>query len=255
MEDAEYDRMAQAEHTHWWYAATRALLAQELRPSLAPCGRVLDAGGGTGATGSWMAGTATVVAHDLVPAAVATYRRRHPAVTAGVASDITRLPFADASFDAVLCVTVLYHAAIPDPAAAVGELVRVTRPGGVVCLFEPGVRRLRRAHDRVTHAARRFSLADLRCLATDAGLHVERATGAHSYLVPPAAIKAVIERGRSASDLSNNEDGLGGVLARAAAAERALLRRVSLPAGLSVMVIARRPPVGGSAAQPPARTA
>ncbi len=232
--------MAETEHTHWWYAATRALLAQELGPRLTVGGCFLDAGGGTGATGSWMASSGTLIAADLKPEALAMYLARHPDAAAGVASDLTRLPFADASFDAVLCVTVLYHSAITDPAGAVRELVRVTKPGGVVCLWEPGVRRLRRAHDRVTHGARRFSLGDLGRLAVDAGLTIERATGAHSFLVPPAAIKAVIERGESASDLANNQGGLGGLLGRAAAVERAVVRRVSLPVGLSVMVIGRR---------------
>ena len=152
-----------------------------------------------------------------------------------------RQPFADGSFDAALCVTVLCHQSIPDPVVAVRELARVVRPGGVVCLWEPGVRRLRRAHDRVTHSARRFSLGDLRTAATQAGLVIERATGAYSFLVPPAAAKAVMERGRSSSDLDRHEGGLGGVLGRVASAERRLLRRVALPAGLSVLVVARRP--------------
>jgi hypothetical protein len=138
-----------------------------------------------------------------------------------------------------LCVTVLYHRSIPSPTAVVGELARVTRPGGVVCLMEPGVRRLRRAHDRVTHTARRFSLSDLRGLLTDNDMRVERATGAFSFLVPAAAAKAVVERGRMASDLDESPDGLGGVFGRMATAERALLRRVSLPAGLSVLAVGR----------------
>jgi SAM-dependent methyltransferase len=42
--------------------------------------------------------------------------------------DAEALPFAEASFDTVLCTFGL--CAIPDPAAAVGEMVRVLRPGG-----------------------------------------------------------------------------------------------------------------------------
>lgn len=241
MEDDEYRRMADTEYRHWWYAATRALLAQELGPRLPNNGLFFDAGGGTGATGSWMTSAGSVIAGDLVPSALATYVAAHPATTGAAACDLTRLPFVDGAFDAVLCVTVLYHAAIRNPAAAVTELARVTKPGGHVCLLEPGVRRLRRAHDRVTHGARRFALVDLRQLAIGAGLTIERATGAHSYLVPPATIKALFERGKSESDLASNEGGLGGVLARAAAVERAVLRRTSLPTGLSVVVIGRRP--------------
>jgi ubiquinone/menaquinone biosynthesis C-methylase UbiE len=241
VEAAEYRRMAEVEDSHWWYAATRALLDQELTPRLKPNGLFLDAGGGTGATGSWLSTRGRVVCADFEPKALVANRELHPGGFGFTAADLLRLPFASDAFDAVLCVTVLYHDLIPDPSAAVRELVRVTKPGGVVCLMEPGVKRLRRAHDRETHAARRFSRSDLRGVADHAGLHVERATGAHSYLVPPAAIKALIERGNSASDLDNNEGGLGGVLSRAARLERRILRRRALPFGLSVVVIGRKP--------------
>jgi hypothetical protein len=93
----------------------------------------------------------------------------------------------------------------------------------------------------VTHSARRFSVRDLRSAAVSAGLQVSRATGAYSFLVPPAAAKTLLERDRSTSDLDRHGSGLGGLLGGAAALERRVLRRVSLPAGLSVVVVARRP--------------
>jgi SAM-dependent methyltransferase len=157
-----------------------------------------------------------------------------------VAADINHLPFAPASFDAVLCVTVLCHRSIASPARAVGELARVLRPGGVLCLQEPGVRRLRRAHDRVTHTGRRFSRRDLAGLVGEAGLQLERSTGAYSFLVPPAAAKTLVERGETSSDLDRNPGGLGGVLGAAAALERRVLQRLDLPFGLSVLAVARR---------------
>jgi SAM-dependent methyltransferase len=240
MELDEYRRMADVEDRHWWYRSTRALLRQLLAERLPRGGRFLDVGAGTGATGAWLAEHGDVVAADFEPTALQLYRERHDALGL-VTSDVNRLPFADAAFDAVLCVTVLCHRSIPSPERAVGELARVVRPGGVVCLWEPGVRRLYRAHDRVTHTARRFSRADLAGLLTANGLEVETSTGAYSFLVPAAAVKTVVERGRTSSDLDRNEGGLGGTLSALAAAERRLLRHVRLPAGLSVTAIARRP--------------
>ena len=237
----EYRRMAEVESTHWWYEASRRLLRDLLEPRLVRGGTFLDAGGGTGATAAWMAEHGSLVAADFEPAALELNRELHPGTAGFAAGDLRHLPFADGSFDASVCVTVLYHSAVPRPLDAVRELARVTKPGGYVVLWEPGVRRLRRAHDRVTHTGRRFSLADLRMLATEAGLVVERATGAHSYLVVPAALKMLLERGDTSSDLDKHQGGLGGALTWVAASERRLLRRISLPFGLSVVVVARRP--------------
>jgi SAM-dependent methyltransferase len=45
------------------------------------------------------------------------------------------LPFEDNSFDLVTCQTVLMH--LRDPAAALREMIRVTRPGGLILVAEP----------------------------------------------------------------------------------------------------------------------
>lgn len=52
-----------------------------------------------------------------------------------VACDITRLPFEDASFDAILCSHVLEH--VPDDRRAMRELRRVLRPGGWALVMVP----------------------------------------------------------------------------------------------------------------------
>ena len=239
MELAEYRRMAEVEDTHWWYRSTRALLRQILSDRLEPGGRFLDLGAGTGATGAWLADLGRVVATDFEPMALAMHRELH-ARSEVVASDATYLPFDDDVFDAVLCVTVLCHRSIVNPAEAVAEMVRVVKPGGVVCLMEPGVRRLRRAHDRVTHTGRRFSRRDLAALLSSNGVHIERSTGAYAFLLPPAAIKMLIERGRSSSDLARNGSGLGGALSAIAGAERHVIHRLDLPVGLSALAIGRR---------------
>jgi SAM-dependent methyltransferase len=188
MELDEYRRMAAVEDSHWWYGATRELLRDVLGPHLVPGGRFLDLGAGTGATGSWMSEHGTLVAADFEPVALGLHRELHPA-SEPVACDAQALPFADGSFDAVLCVTVLCHRSIRAPIVPVREMARVVRPGGVLLLWEPGVRRLRRAHDRVTHTARRFSRRELSDLLVDAGLEVRRATGAYAFLVPAAAVR------------------------------------------------------------------
>lgn len=52
-----------------------------------------------------------------------------------LAGDALRLPFADASFDAVICSEVLEH--IPDYRSALMEIARVLKPGGRFCASVP----------------------------------------------------------------------------------------------------------------------
>jgi len=51
------------------------------------------------------------------------------------AGEVQTLPFPDHTFDLTTCQTVLIH--VPDPAAALAEMIRVTKPGGLVAVAEP----------------------------------------------------------------------------------------------------------------------
>ncbi|TML25430.1 MAG: methyltransferase domain-containing protein [Actinobacteria bacterium] len=55
-----------------------------------------------------------------------------------IQADAEHLPFVDEVFDATFCVATLHHAL--DLTAMVGEMARVTRPGGVVCALNEGTR-------------------------------------------------------------------------------------------------------------------
>jgi SAM-dependent methyltransferase len=243
MEAEEYERMAAAGATHWWYRATRQLLAQMNEPftrELGPSAVALDAGGGTGATGSWLASRCLTVLDDIETGALK-WAVADQSGFVGVRADLNHLPHVDNSFDVVLCVTALCHTMNPDPAAIVAEFGRITAPGGVVCLMEPGGRRLWRSHDDVTHTARRFSRSDLRTMLSAAGLDVIRATGAYLFLVPPAWLLGKLERGAAKSDVGRNESGMFGLFTGLAAIERRILRKRDLPGGLSVIAIGRKP--------------
>ncbi len=100
-----------------------------------PGERVLDLAAGTGTSSEpFAAAGATVVPTDLSLGMLRVGKQRRPALSF-VAADALQLPYADASFDAVTISFGLRN--VEDTAAALGEMRRVTRPGGrlVVCEF------------------------------------------------------------------------------------------------------------------------
>ncbi len=105
----------------------------------APGSEVLDCGCGYGFTLRVLAELteANLTGIDADPERVEQTRRdlaRLPQVTT-LPGDAQALPFADASFDGVVCSEVLEH--VPDDAAVVRELARVVRPGGKVVITVP----------------------------------------------------------------------------------------------------------------------
>lgn len=112
----------------WWRRATVAAVGAVAGE------RVLDLAAGTGTSSAPIAASgADVVACDLsVGMLVEGAARRDLAFVAG---DATALPFADGSFDAVTISFGLRN--VQDTAAALREMLRVTRPGGrlVICEF------------------------------------------------------------------------------------------------------------------------
>ena len=245
MELAEYDRIYELELAHWRYRAIRetlrSALVREARRQRAPLRRILDAGCGPGGTTQALAALAPTIGVDLHPRALALARRRGAGPL--VQADVSHLPFPDASFDAVVSVDVLYHLRVEDDRAALAEFARVCRPGGSVVLWLPAYAWMRSAHDAVVQTARRYTRTELRRLAADAGLGVERVSYVHAPVLAAALLRNAMERvrgGPARSSLGVPPRWLNALLARALALEGRLALRAPLPFGLSLLALLRR---------------
>ena len=102
------------------------------------CKRILDAGCGNGRYSKhllrWADPDALIAAFDLSQRMLVRARRslKSPRVH-HVTADLTRLPYPDDFFDAIVCGWVLEH--LPDPVPGLQELARVLQPGGKLLLM------------------------------------------------------------------------------------------------------------------------
>jgi SAM-dependent methyltransferase len=135
-----YGRELHAAMSQRSVTADAAFVLPHLRPGM----RVLDCGAGPGTITCGLADVVApgeVIGIDFSPVQVE--RARALASERSVANvrfevgDIHRLPFADASFDVAFANAVLMH--LRDPVAALREMRRVVRPGGIVAARDHGV--------------------------------------------------------------------------------------------------------------------
>ncbi|MBI2807119.1 MAG: class I SAM-dependent methyltransferase [Planctomycetes bacterium] len=102
------------------------------------CKRILDAGCGNGRHCKYIVKradpNALVAAFDLSQRMLNRARRRVRGNRVHyVAADLTRLPYPDGFFDAIVCGWVLEH--LPDPRPGLKELTRILQPGGKLLLM------------------------------------------------------------------------------------------------------------------------
>mgnify|MGYP006267324815 CR=1 FL=1 len=129
---------------YWWNEDYLGLMAE--RMDLFQCQRMADIGCGKGMMALKLAGFlppgAEVFGLDrerkYIKAAKQKVRHRNPAPDVRFhfeEGDAQQLPYPDNGLDLALCQTLLIH--VEDPAAVIGEMMRVTRPGGWVVAMEP----------------------------------------------------------------------------------------------------------------------
>jgi ubiquinone/menaquinone biosynthesis C-methylase UbiE len=100
-------------------------------------GRVLEVAIGTGLSLAYYPAEVTITGIELSPAMLAIARKRAADLGRDVdlyQGDAQQLPFADASFDTVVCALSL--CTIPDSRAAIRQMKRVLVPGGRLLLLD-----------------------------------------------------------------------------------------------------------------------
>jgi len=250
--DRLLEATARAERDHFWFRGFRRFVeplvaAAVLRHGSGQAGRrvaMLDCGCGTGHNLALLRRYGSAYGIDLTWAglqyAASQGERRVARATVG------QLPFPDARFGLVTSFDVLYS--LPDDVErdAVAEMFRVLEPGGTLIVNVAAMEALRGNHSVLSNEIRRYSRASLTRLLESAGFRVTRATYTNFSILPMVAAVRLKQR-LSGAHVESQEEitvppaPVNAALSALLTAEAAALRVVNMPAGSSLLAVARKP--------------
>jgi ubiquinone/menaquinone biosynthesis C-methylase UbiE len=236
---------ARAETTHFWFRGFRMYIA----PAIAEIAggrrdlRLLDCGCGTGYNmKTLLLPYGRAFGFDLVPDGI---RRARSVGRPLVRADIQKIPFKSDTFDIATSFDVVQS--VPDDRAALREMARVLKPGGSVVLNMTAMDIMRGDHSDVWGELRRYTPERVAPILSAAGLEPVKISYLFGSLLPMMLGVRTMQRMLRAfrdpkgdSDLAVPSPPVNGVLTALVAAEATLARRVKIPFGSSLMVVARK---------------
>ncbi|QDU64880.1 hypothetical protein Pan216_57730 [Planctomycetes bacterium Pan216] len=245
MDVSLYEEMWRTEETHWWFLGRRRIVTSLIKRYANIDGsgpkRICELGCGCGANLAAWAIAHDVHGMDASPVALEFARRRlGERVREGRLPD--KIPFAPESFDIVVMTDVLEH--VEHDAASTRSALNLLVPGGILLCTVPAYQWLYSPRDEQHHHYRRYARNQFRQLFADLDVELELFSYYNSLLFPPAAMIRLKERwfgvSRGKGDLSIPPRPVNRMLATIFSFESRLLPRMTMPAGLSLIAVARR---------------
>jgi len=240
MDRAVYDRMAEIDGDHWWFAARRRIiirLIETWRPKPGPL-KILEVGCGTGSNLDLLKAFGTVDAIEPDDGARALAAERSGiAVKGGYLPH--GVPLEDGAYDLIVLFDVLEH--IPEDVPALSYLTAKLAPGGRVLVTVPGAPWMWSEHDVAHHHQRRYTVAQLKTVFGQAGLKPRFTTHFNTLLFP--VIAAVRLAGKLLGRKGGSDDSMppkpvNAALTAIFGAERHLVATVPAPFGVSIAMVA-----------------
>lgn len=236
---------ASAEDRHFWFLGLRRfakLMLDGALPAPRPL-RIIDCGAGTGRNLDWLQAYGWAVGVELSPAGIAMGRRHGRRLVRG---DVSALPYPDAAFDLATSFDVLYSLDDETERRALAEMYRVVKPGGIVLINAAALDLLKGSHSALANERRRYTAARLRAKLSDAGFEVLRMSYTNMTTLPITLAVRLAQRLLGRSDQAGEGEmavpagPINAVLAGVLRLEARVISVASLPAGSSVMCVARR---------------
>lgn len=241
---SRFEALAAVEASHFWFRSRTQLIAWALRKHFPRAQSVLEIGCGTGnvlASISELPSIRRVVGAEAHAEGLAFAARRAPRAEL-LQMDAHHIPFRE-EFDVVGAFDVIEH--IQEDEAVLQGMFAACRRGGGVMVTVPQHPWLWSYRDEFAHHRRRYRRADLLRKLAAAGFERAWATSFVTLLLPLMVLSRLRQRAPEGFDASL-ELRVGRAVNRVLGAVMALERRVleaglTLPAGGSLLVVARKP--------------
>lgn len=246
MEPNQYKYMFEVEDSHWWYVGNHENYMNLLgrRKALRNGIRMLDAGCGTG---RWL--EIVKSSFDILETGIdyqqtaLDYAKTRGKLNLHLA-DINTCNFETASFDLISSFDVICNINIDD-ALAIKNFSSWLAADGYLLLNLPAYQFLLSKHDKMVHQNKRYTRRQIKSLLEQNGFTIIRSSYCVCLLFPFAMIKRMLDKISLAKDTEHNEVKLPGrfinrLFLMVMRMENFVLRFISLPFGLSVMVLAKK---------------
>lgn len=246
MELNQYNYMFESEDRLWWYVGNHEHFMSLLKRKkiLKDNIHVLDAGCGTGKWIELLKSSNNIheTGMDFQELALSLARTRGNFNF--IQGDVNQCLFKPNSFDLITCFDVLCNEKV-DNKTALQHFNSYLTQGGHLLLTLPAYNFLKSTHDKAVHTGKRYTKTQVKRLLKEAGFDTVKVTYTVSLLFPLALLKRLADRTAKRNPLEHNEvkvpsPFVNRFLLSVLRIENFFLRYISLPFGLSVVVLAKK---------------
>jgi SAM-dependent methyltransferase len=241
MDESVYHLHYRQEESHWWFAARSEIVRRiiESYGNLKPGDTILDIGCGTGAIMKELSDRYRVVGIDMSPIAIEYSKKR--GLEEVFVMPVQEFPRDKYNVRAAMMLDVIEH--IDDDIDVLRSAREIVGPEGRVIVTVPAYMWMWGAHDLLHHHKRRYTAKTLRAALEKAGLEPIKLTYFNTLLFPLAAVKKLLDKGKTPSidevHLDQPSGIVNSIFRKVFAAERGILPSANLPFGVSLLAVAR----------------
>lgn len=241
MNISEYKNIFENEESHFYYVGYHQILLSVINKYVKKRKlKILDAGCGTGLFAKKLKAYGEVYGIDMSEEALEFAKKRGIKVKK---ASITRLPFADNTFDLVVSLDVLCHRSIKDDDKAIKEFKRVLKPKGYLVLKLPAFNWLYNNHDKHVFSKKRYTGPEIEKILAENNFKNLFTTYLGSFLVIPMLLKRHLEKisnAKATSSISQVYKPLNSLLVILFQVENLAVNSFGIPVGISFVTIAQK---------------